>query len=104
MLDTTTRVIERQTPSNVEAEQAVLGSLLLDGEALTHIIGFLRLAFYLEKHRWIYEGMLNLNERHEPIDFLSVVSALEASRAPQRRWRLRLSHIALEQRSDGRAY
>ena len=79
MLDTTTRVVERQTPSNVEAEQAVLGSLLLDGEALTHIIGFLRPKdFYLEKHRWIYEGMLNLNERHEPIDFLSVVSALEA--------------------------
>lgn len=79
MLETTTRVVERQTPSNVEAEQAVLGSLLLDGEALTHIIGFLRPKdFYLEKHRWIYEGMLNLNERHEPIDFLSVVSALEA--------------------------
>lgn len=74
-----TRVVERQMPSNVEAEQAVLGSLLLDGEAITRVVGFLRdHDFYLEKHRWIYEAVWDLHEHRDPIDFLSVVSALDA--------------------------
>ncbi len=66
-------------PSNVEAEQAVLGALLLDGEAITRIVSFLRASdFYLEKHRWIYEAIWDLHEHREPIDFLSVSSALDA--------------------------
>lgn len=78
MIETTTRVAERQLPSNVEAEQAVLGSVLLDGEAITRIVGFLRAPdFYLEKHRWIYEAMWDLHDHRDPIDFLSLVSALE---------------------------
>src|SRR5205823_3194408 len=73
MLETAPRTIERQTPSNVEAEQAVLGSILLDGEAITHIVSFLRATdFYLEKHRWIYEAIWDLHEHRDPIDFLSV--------------------------------
>lgn len=65
-------------PSNVEAEQAVLGSLLLDGEAITRILGFLRAGdFYLEKHRWVYQVMLDLHDRREPIDILSVSTALD---------------------------
>lgn len=87
MLDTTPRQrletppqpIERQMPSNVEAEQAVLGSLLLDGEALTRLVGFLRAGdFYLEKHRWIFQAALDLHDRREPIDILSVSTALDA--------------------------
>lgn len=79
MVDSHARSVERQMPSNVEAEQAVLGSLLLDGEAITHIVGFLRAPdFYLEKHRWIYEAIWDLQEHREPIDFLSVTSALDA--------------------------
>lgn len=74
----TPRAIERQMPSNVEAEQAVLGSLLLDGDAMTRVLGFLRANdFYLEKHRWIYQVMLDLQEHHEPIDILSVSSVLD---------------------------
>jgi len=42
MVETTTRTIQRQTPSNVEAEQAVIGSLLLDPEAVTKVAAFLR--------------------------------------------------------------
>ena len=54
VIDSLPRSIERQTPSNVEAEQAVLGSILLDGEAITRINSFLLPTdFYLEKHRWI---------------------------------------------------
>lgn len=72
------RVLERQMPSNVEAEQAVLGSILLDGEAVTRIVGFLRAGdFYLEKHRWIFQVMFDLHDHREPIDILSVSSALD---------------------------
>ncbi len=72
------RPIERQMPSNVEAEQAVLGSLLLDGEAITRVVSFLRANdFYLEKHRWIFQVMIDLHERRDPIDILSVNSALD---------------------------
>ncbi|MBI4675527.1 MAG: replicative DNA helicase [Chloroflexi bacterium] len=78
LLDAQPRAIERQMPSNVEAEQAVLGSLLLDGEAITRILSFLRAAdFYLEKHRWIYQVMWDLHDHREPIDILSVISALD---------------------------
>jgi replicative DNA helicase len=78
LTDSAPHAIERQMPSNVEAEQAVLGSLLLDGEAITRILGFLRAGdFYLEKHRWIYQVMLDLHDHREPIDILSVNSALD---------------------------
>lgn len=78
VIDSLPRMIERQTPSNVEAEQAVLGSILLDGEAITRINSFLQPTdFYLEKHRWMYEAIWDLQEHREPIDFLSVTSALD---------------------------
>ncbi len=78
MVETTRRSLERNMPSNIEAEQAVLGALLLDPDAITHIAAFLRPKdFYLEKHGWIYETILDLHDRREPIDFLSVVSGLE---------------------------
>ncbi len=78
VIESLPRSIERQTPSNVEAEQAVLGSILLDGEAITRVVSFLRATdFYLEKHRWIYEEIWDLHEHREPIDFLSVTSALD---------------------------
>lgn len=78
VIDTLPRQIERQMPSNIEAEQAVLGSLLLDGESISRIVSFLRPGdFYLEKHRWIYDAVWELHEHREPIDFLSVTSALD---------------------------
>lgn len=78
VIENVPRQIERQMPSNIEAEQAVLGSLLLDGESMSRIVTFLRPGdFYLEKHRWIFEAVWELHEHREPIDFLSVTSALD---------------------------
>jgi replicative DNA helicase len=65
-------------PHNVEAEQAVLGALLLDPEAIVQIIPILHTEdFYLEKHQWIFEAIFALHERREPIDFLTVVAELD---------------------------
>ncbi|MGE5141229.1 MAG: replicative DNA helicase [Rudaea sp.] len=78
MVETVSRAVQRSVPSNPDAEQAVLGSLLLDPDAITRVAAFLRPQdFYLEKHAWIYESILALNDQREPVDFLSVVSDLE---------------------------
>ena len=68
----------RTTPANVEAEQAVLGSLLIDPDAIIKIASTLRDAdFYREPHQWIYSALLSLHERREPADFVTLVDELE---------------------------
>lgn len=65
-------------PSNIEAEQAVLGALLIDPDAIVKVVPILHAEdFYLEKHAWIFEAIFALHERREPIDFLTVVAELE---------------------------
>lgn len=65
-------------PQNVEAEEAVLGSLLIDPEALFRVAPFLKANdFYIQKNAWIYEAILALHERREPIDFVTICDELE---------------------------
>ncbi|GAB4563882.1 MAG: replicative DNA helicase [Anaerolineae bacterium] len=69
---------ERLVPANIEAEEAVLGSLLIDPDAIIKIAASLRPDdFYLEKHRWIYEAALDLHERRQPTDLLTLCDELE---------------------------
>ena len=69
---------ERMVPHNVEAEEAVLGSLLIDPEALFRVSPFLKGEdFYIQKNTWIYEAILALHERREPIDFVTLSDELE---------------------------
>jgi len=64
-------------PANLEAERAVLGSLLIDPDAIIKVASFLRAEdFYRERHAWLYEAMFSLHERHEPLDFITVVDEL----------------------------
>jgi replicative DNA helicase len=70
--------IERLPPQNVEAEEAVLGALLIDPDAIIRLATILRPEdFYREKLGWIYDAILVLHERREPIDFLTVCDELE---------------------------
>ena len=65
-------------PANLEAERAVLGSLLIDPDAIIKVANFLRAEdFFRERHAWLYEAMLSLHERHEPLDYVTVVDELE---------------------------
>lgn len=74
----TVSAAERTIPSNVEAEQAVLGALLIDPDAVIAISPLLQPEdFYLEKHGWIYEAIRALHRRREAIDFLTVLAELE---------------------------
>src|SRR5579859_1592462 len=69
---------ERQLPNHVEAEQAVLGSILIDPEALVEVADLLRAEdFYRDAHRTIYETILSLSARREEADYLTVCDALE---------------------------
>lgn len=74
-----------QSPHNTEAEQCVLGSLLIDPESITAVRPLLAGAdFYLPKHREIYGAMLRLDDRGAPTDFTMVADELERSRALER--------------------
>ena len=69
--------IERLPPHSLEAEEAVLGSLLIDPEAIYDVANFLKpAAFYKVQNRWIYEAILSLNERRDPIDFITLTEEL----------------------------
>jgi len=64
-------------PHSTEVEQSVLGALLMDGEALIKVADFLDAAdFYDPAHREIYQAMLDLYNKHQPIDLLTLTSAL----------------------------
>jgi len=70
--------IEKLPPQNIEAEQSVLGSLLIDQEAIVKIADIIVSDdFYSEKHRLIFEAMLEIYEKREPIDVLSLINRLE---------------------------
>ncbi|MBI5651455.1 MAG: replicative DNA helicase [Chloroflexi bacterium] len=73
-----TQTPDKLIPHNLDAEQAVLGGLLIDPDAIIKIAPIVRAEdFYLEKHAWIFEAALALHERREPIDFLSVIAELD---------------------------
>ena len=68
----------RIPPHNIEAEQSVLGSLMLDKDAIIKIADLLKSGdFYKDDHNFIYEMMLELYEDREPIDVLSLSNKLE---------------------------
>ena len=66
-------------PHDVEAEQAVIGSMLTDMEAVISSIEVLKPEdFYREDNKLIYTAMVNLYTRSEPIDLITVKSELES--------------------------
>lgn len=70
--------IEKLPPQNIEAECSVLGSLLIDKEAIVKIADILTPSdFYNENHGEIFRAMLELFEERIPIDILSLSNKLE---------------------------
>lgn len=71
-------VPDKLQPHNNEAEEAVLGSLLIDPDAIIRVATFLAPEdFYLERHTWIYEAIRDLHERREPADMVTLTDDLE---------------------------
>ncbi|MEF8847078.1 MAG: replicative DNA helicase [Candidatus Paceibacterota bacterium] len=69
---------DKAPPQNIEAEQSLLGSLMLDKNAITEVADMIEPRdFYKQKHKKIYKAMTHLFDKQEPIDVLSVANRLE---------------------------
>jgi replicative DNA helicase len=68
----------RDIPSNQEAEQSVLGSMMLSTEAVAEVIEEIKADdFYWSKHRRIYDALVHLYSRGEPVDQVTAVEELK---------------------------
>src|SRR5512137_2339638 len=67
----------QMVPHSREAEEAVLGAVLINPETYFEVSQFLRPDdFYIQRHRWLWESFMSLHERRAPIYFLTVVEEL----------------------------
>ncbi|NEW66856.1 replicative DNA helicase [Carnobacteriaceae bacterium zg-84] len=70
--------LDRQLPQNIEAEQAVLGSIFFDETAIINVVSILDYTdFYSIKNRLIFSVMQKLNNEDKNIDFVTVQNELE---------------------------
>ena len=68
----------RLPPQDIEAEQSVLGSLLIDKDAIVKIADIIAVEdFYRKSHEMIFKAILELYQKNEPIDLLTVSSHLK---------------------------
>ncbi|MEW9078940.1 replicative DNA helicase [Terrisporobacter glycolicus] len=69
--------ISRIPPHSVESEQSILGSIILDKDAIITVAETINPSdFYKEAHKIIYESMLKLNSNNEPIDLITLIEEL----------------------------
>ena len=67
-------------PQAISLEEAVLGAVMLDKDAITNVLDILRPeSFYLDQHQMIYKAMIRLFEKSQPIDLLTVTESLRKS-------------------------
>ncbi|HLZ58081.1 MAG TPA: replicative DNA helicase [Ktedonosporobacter sp.] len=70
--------LEKLLPQNIEAESGVLGSIIIDPEAVDRVIGYLRPEdFYRDAHRQLYEAIAGLKARGIEADFITLCDDLE---------------------------
>jgi replicative DNA helicase len=68
----------RVPPQAVDIEIAVLGAMLLDKEAMSKVLAILdESAFYKPAHQFIYKAMIDLFERSEPVDVITLTEELK---------------------------
>lgn len=69
--------MEKQLPASVEAERATLGALLIERDAIIAVAAWLAPEhFYLEKHRWVYDAIMQCYNRRVPPDLQTVADEL----------------------------
>ena len=71
-------LLARQVPQSLEAEQAVLGSMLIDSRCVSDVIGLLRPdEFYLQQNREIFETIYSMFNFSQPIDPVTVIDKMK---------------------------
>jgi replicative DNA helicase len=69
--------LHKVPPQNIEAEQSVLGGILLDNNAVNSVLEILEIAdFYSEAHRKIFSAIIELSEKSEPSDLITLSNLL----------------------------
>lgn len=69
--------IHKLPPQSIEAEQSVLGGILLDNTAITRVLELITAEdFYREAHRKTFQGMVSLFNKNEPIDLITLTETL----------------------------
>jgi replicative DNA helicase len=64
-------------PQNIEAEQSILGGVLIENDALNTVVEFLEDGdFYREAHQKIFDCMISLSEKGEPLDLITLTNEL----------------------------
>jgi len=75
------RIEERLPPQNIDAEETILGGLMMDPEALSRVVEMLKPeAFYVDSHREIYRAALALNAQGKPSDIFILANYLEENK------------------------
>lgn len=70
----------RLPPSSIDSEKSVLGAVMIDNEALNLVLEVIRSEdFYQRTHQVIFEAMMEVYERREPIDIITLSNQLKAS-------------------------
>ena len=89
---------DKLQPHNIEAEEAVLGALLIDPDAIIRVASLINPEdFYLQRHAWIFDAIQTLYQRREPTDLVTGNGRVGASEPSGRyRW------SRLSNRSDQR--
>src|SRR3989338_6001698 len=78
MPDIVSNSLGKLPPQNIEAEQSLIGSLLIDKDAIIKVADLLSANdFYRDAHATLFETILELFEKKEAIDILSLTSRLE---------------------------
>lgn len=76
-ISTIDKAIDKLPPQNLEAEQSVLGAILLDNEALLKALEIITPDdFYRDSHKKIFNAMIELFEKNEPIDLITLTDRL----------------------------
>lgn len=80
--DNPTNFLGKVPPQAVDLEEAVLGALMLEKDALTNVIDILKVeSFYKDSHKVIFQAILDLFTESQPIDLLTVTSQLRRNGA-----------------------
>ena len=68
----------RMPPQAVDLEEAVLGAIMLEKDAVIAVMDILKpQSFYKESHQIIFQAIIDLSQKHEPIDILTVTETLK---------------------------
>ena len=77
MIDTTFLPTERIPPQAIEAEGSVLGAMLMSKEVISDVVEVVKFEdFYRENHKKIFQAIISLWQRNEPVDLITLSDEL----------------------------